>query len=96
GKDDPDLLFLYAKSLFENAVSNSGVLGGQINKEEKPEEAEDPSGMFQFNEQLAENEEEEEEQEEEQEEEEEEDDEKEQEEDEGEEQTDFEVTWEIL
>ncbi|KAH3671684.1 hypothetical protein OGAPHI_000389 [Ogataea philodendri] len=96
GKDDPDLLFLYAKSLFENAVSNSGVLGGQINKEEKPEEAEDPSGMFQFNEQLAENEEEEEEQEEEQEEEEQEDDEKEQEEDEGEEQTDFEVTWEIL
>ncbi|KAG7838630.1 hypothetical protein KL939_001497 [Ogataea angusta] len=98
GNDDPDLLFLYAKSLFENAVSKSEVLGAQNNQDEKAEETEDDNGMFQFNEQLAENEEDEEGSEQEQEEQEQEEShEQEQEQgEEGEEQTDFEVSWEIL
>ncbi|KAG7698675.1 hypothetical protein KL930_001453 [Ogataea haglerorum] len=99
GRDDPDLLFLYAKSLFENAVSKSEVFGGQNNQEEKAEETEDDNGMFQFNEQLAENEEYEEESEQEKEEQEEDEQSHVQEHEqgeEGEEQTDFEVSWEIL
>ncbi|KAG7885130.1 hypothetical protein KL938_001387 [Ogataea parapolymorpha] len=98
GSDDPDLLFLYAKSLFENAVSKSEVLGGQNNQDEKAEETEDDNGMFQFNEQLAENEEDEEESEQELEQGQEEHSHEQEEEqgEESEEQTDFEVSWEIL
>ncbi|KAG7910070.1 hypothetical protein KL906_001975 [Ogataea polymorpha] len=97
GNDDPDLLFLYAKSLFENAVSKSEVLGGQNNQDEKAEETEDDNGMFHFNEQLAENEEDEEsEQEPEQGQKEQSHEQEKEQGEESEEQTDFEVSWEIL
>ncbi|KAG7927378.1 hypothetical protein KL925_002749 [Ogataea polymorpha] len=97
GNDDPDLLFLYAKSLFENAVSKSEVLGAQNNQDEKAEETEDDNGMFHFNEQLAENEEDEEsEQEPEQGQKEQSHEQEKEQGEESEEQTDFEVSWEIL
>ncbi|ODV87575.1 hypothetical protein CANARDRAFT_26957 [[Candida] arabinofermentans NRRL YB-2248] len=77
GKDDPDLLLLYGKSLFENAVSKSGVLGAVAQNDQKKAGSDDndddddandtdkdnDKAMFQFNETLAEEEEEEEEEE---------------------------------
>lgn len=40
GTDDPDLLLLYGKALFQSGVSNSGVLGGAPVEERKSEEDE--------------------------------------------------------
>ncbi|GMG35161.1 unnamed protein product [Ambrosiozyma monospora] len=69
GQDDPDLLYLYGKSLYENAVSKNGVLGSSTaaaseksakaqnessKNESGPGEKDGEKGMFQFNEQLAE------------------------------------------
>lgn len=80
GKDDPDLMFLYGKALFENAVQSSDVLGGVgKGKEEEGEKGEvkgegegegetaksGGDGQFQFSSRLAEEEGEEEEEEEE-------------------------------
>lgn len=54
GKEDPDLLFLYGRSLFQAGVQSSAVLGGGSEQpEEKKEEEEAPaksSGAFQFEE----------------------------------------------
>ncbi|GME81989.1 unnamed protein product [Ambrosiozyma monospora] len=75
GQDDPDLLYLYGKSLYENAVSKNGVLGASTAAASEqnakaqsessknvsgPGEKDGEKGMFQFNEQLAEEEDDEE------------------------------------
>lgn len=76
GKDDPDLMYLYGKALFENAVQSSDVLGaaGANSKAQKKQNGagngdgvdnekkneESKDGQFHFNEALAEDEEEEE------------------------------------
>ncbi|GME86449.1 unnamed protein product [[Candida] boidinii] len=80
GEDDPDLLFLYGKVLFQNGVSNSTVLGdsGDVGNSETDVDELDESkdskdgaskkdGLFQFSENapLAEEEDDEEEKEEE-------------------------------
>lgn len=52
GSDDADLLFLYGKALFQNAVSKSEVLGGTEGNDDENEddEAEKVDESFQFNE----------------------------------------------
>ena len=40
GKDDPDLMYLYGKALFENAVQSSDVLGGVGKEKERKEKVE--------------------------------------------------------
>lgn len=74
GKDDPDLMFLYGKALFENAVQSSDVLGNVEKKKEREEkrdtdtkDKDEEDVQFQFNDKLAEEEDEEEKEEEEEE-----------------------------
>lgn len=64
-KDDPDLMYLYGKSLFENAASKNDVLGSKEsnNKETSEKDSTNKNGTgnekgnFQFNDKLAEDEE---------------------------------------
>lgn len=68
GKDDPDLMFLYAKALFENGVVSNDVLGSGVRGEQKEEDEvneqeEEGNDGFQFTENVALEEEEEEEEE---------------------------------
>lgn len=83
GEIDPGLFLLYGKSLYENGVSKSDILGGQeIEEGEKEAEGEEEeSGNYQFNALAEEGDEEEEGENEEEEEEEEEDQEKDQDDD---------------
>lgn len=108
GSDDFDLLFLYGKALFQNAVLRSEVFGGKADlvsgeEEKEPEKKEEETGNFQFSEDapLAEEDDAEgpvlaEEDEDDEENEENKNEENENEENEENEQSDFEVAWEIL
>lgn len=61
GKDDPDLLYLYGKALYQAAVASAGVFGGEVNNaanEEEDAEAEDnDDGAFQLEAPMADGEE---------------------------------------
>lgn len=105
GEDDPDLLLLYGKSLFQSAVSKSEVFGGKVNenkensdeeKEQKGDEDKDEDN-FQFCDDapLAEEDDDVQHQPQEEEEEDEAND-NENEQENEEEQSDFEIAWEIL
>lgn len=104
GKDDPDLMYLYGKALFENAVQSSDVLGvGKGNDEDKDikddkddKNKDEEKGGFQFNDKLAEDEDDEEDQDEEEEDQNNSSDEEVVEENNENEQSDFEIAWEIL
>lgn len=63
GKDDPDLLYLYGKALYQAAVASAGVFGGEVNNaanEEEDNQAEgndDNDGAFQLEAPMADGEE---------------------------------------
>lgn len=101
-QEDPELLFLYGKALYQNAVSRSEVFGGDTSnlkesKKEEPKEDEEETGdNFQFHADAPEVEEEEEGDEDDDEDDENENENENEEEPAEEAQSDFEVAWEIL